>query len=199
MRSDWRCDGCGPVTPLHIPVHIGPEVMAVAVSEVARHRERVPLWCPWPMPLGWTVSGVGWAGDEREGIRATVLAATGPAPLTGGPADLLVVAEAPGVGLASRLAGLSGPDPGPLLAEAMSGSPAHAKVRAGRHPAPLWSVRSAEGRSAYVGEARGVWLVGIAWPATAGYLFADELALRDLVDWLPPELVYGAPSARLPG
>jgi hypothetical protein len=50
-----------------------------------------------------------------------------------------------------------------------------------------------------VGEANGVWLVGIAWPASAGYLLADELVLSDLVDWLPPELVYGAPSARLPG
>lgn len=199
MHSEWRCDDCGPVPPLYLPPHIGPEVMAAAVSEVARHAVRVPLWCPWPLPLGWTVTGVGWAGDEREGIRATVLATAGPAPLTGGPADLLVVAEAPGVGLASCLAGLAGLDPGALLAEAMAGQPAHAKVRADRHPAPLWSVPSAPGRSAYVGEAWGVWLVGITWPDTAGYLLTDELELRDLVDWLPPELVYGAPSARLPG
>jgi hypothetical protein len=199
MHTEWRCDECGPVAPLHIPPHIGPEVMAAAVSEVARHAERVPLWCPWPLPVGWTVTGVGWAGDEREGVRATVLATSGPAPLTGGPADLLLVAEAPGVGLASHLAGLSGPDPGPVLAEAMAGHPAHAKIRADGHPAPLWSVPSAEGRTAYIGEALGVWLVGVAWPATAGYLLADELVLRDLVDWLPPELVYGARSARLPG
>lgn len=197
--AEWRCAECGPVTPLHLPPQIGPEVMAAAVSEVARHPERVPLWCPWPLPLGWTVTGVGWAGDEREGVRATVLATAGPAPLTGDPADLLLVAEAPGVGLASQLAGLPGPDPGPLLAEAMAGQPAHAKIRAGRHPAPLWSVPSGDGRSAYVGEALGVWLVGIAWPATAGFLLADDLVLRDLVEWLPPELVYGTPSARLPG
>jgi hypothetical protein len=126
-----------------------------------------------------------------------VVAATGPTPLTGGPSDLLLVAEAPGVGLASQYAGLSGPDPGPLLAEAMAGNPAHAKVRAGGHPAPLWSIPSAAGCSAYVGEAWGVWLVGLAWPANAGYLLADGLVLVDLVDWLPPELVYGAPSARL--
>ena len=60
-------------------------------------------------------------------------------------------------------------------------------------------------------------LLGVGWPhmraefgapvgavgfilvvATAGYLLAEDLGLRDLVEWLPPELVYGAPSARLP-
>lgn len=199
MHTDWRCDACGPVPPLHLPAQIGPEVLAAAVSEVARHRDRVPLWCPWPLPPGWMVAGVAWAGDERGGIRATALAATGPAPLAGGPADLLLVAEAPGVGLASRYAGLTGPDPGPLLAEAMAGRPSHAKVRAGGHPTPLWSVRSGEGRSAYAGEAGGVWLVGVAWPASTGYLLTDDLVLCDLVDWLPAELVYAAPSARLSG
>lgn len=199
MHTDWRCDECGAVPPLHLPVQIGPEVMAAAVSEVGRHRDRVPLWCPWPLPAGWLVAGVGWVGDERSGVRATALAVTGPAPLSGGPADLLLVAETPGVGLAGRYAGLVGPDPGPLLAEAMRGRPAHAKVRAGGHPTPLWSIPAAEGCSAYAGEAHGVWLVGIAWPATTGYLLTDDLVLNDLVDWLPPELAYGAPSARLPG
>lgn len=199
MHTEWRCDECGPVAPLHLPAQIGPEVMAAAVTEVARHRERVPLWCLWPLPAGWTVTGVGWVGDERGGARATVLASTGPAPLTGGPSDLLLVAETLGVGLASHYAGLTGPDPGPLLAQAMTGHPAHAKVRAGGHPVPLWSIPSGEGRSAYAGEAHGVWLVAVAWPASAGYLLADGLALLDLVDWLPPELVYGARSARLPG
>lgn len=199
MSSDWRCDECGPVPPLHVPQTINADVMTAAVSEVARHPDPPPLWCPWPPPPGWTVTGVGWAGDEREGVRATVLAAAGPAPLTGGPADLLLLAETPGVGLASRYAGFAGRDPGRLLATAMAGQPAHAKVRTGRHPTPLWSVPAAADCSAYVGEARGIWLVGITWPASAGYLLADDLVLRDLADWLPPELVYGAPSARLRG
>ena len=199
MHSSWRCDGCGPVPPLHVPAHIGPEVMSAAVAELVRHPERVPLWCPWPAPTGWTVTGVGWVSDEREGVRATVLAASGPAPLTGGPADLLLIAEAPGTGLANRFADLGGMDPGPLLAKVMADQPAHAKLRVGGHPTPLWSVPSAPGRSAYVGEARGVWLVAIGWPASAGYLLADDLVLENLCDWLPPELVYGAPSARLPG
>jgi hypothetical protein len=80
----------------------------------------------------------------------------------------------------------------------MLDQPAHAKLRAGGHPTPLWSVPSASGRSAYAGEAHGVWLVAVVWPAVAGYLLADDLVLRDLRDWLPPELVYGARSARLP-
>jgi hypothetical protein len=197
MASDWRCDRCGPVPPLHLPRRINAQVMATAVKAVTGGPEPLPLWCLWPPPPGWTVTGVGWAGDDRGGVRASVLAATGPAPLTGGPADLLLVAEAPGVGLASSYAGLASRDPGPLLAAAMAGQPAGAKVRAGGHPTSLWSVPSASGRSAYVGEARGVWLVAVAWPESTGYLLAEDLILQDLADWLPPELVFGAPSARL--
>jgi uncharacterized protein DUF6758 len=199
MHSSWRCDGCGSVPPLHVPAHIGYDVLATAVAEVTRHKDPVPLWCPWPLPTGWTVTGVGWVADEREGVRATVLAGSGPTPLTGGPADLLLIAEAPGTGLASRYAGLAGPDPGPLLARAMEDQPAHAKPKAGGHPTPLWSVPSGTDRSAYVGEASGLWLVAVAWPITAGYLLVDDVVLQDLCDWLPPELVYGAPSARLHG
>lgn len=44
------------------------------------------------------------AGDERTGARATAVALAGPSPL-GGPADLVLVAEEPGVGLGARLAG----------------------------------------------------------------------------------------------
>lgn len=197
MRSDWRCDACGPGPPLHLPKHIGPEVLAAVVAGIRRFPEQVPLWCPWPLPNNWTVTGVGWAGDERTPVRACVLACSGPSPLTGGPADLLLVSEVPGVGLASRYAGLPGVDPGPALATVMAGRPAGAKVRALGHPTPLWSVPSPEERSAYVGEARGVWLVVVAWPASAGYLLAEDLVLCDLIDWLPPELVYGALSVRL--
>lgn len=197
MHTDWRCDRCGPTPPLHLPHRIGPDVMAAVVAELCRDPEPMPLWSLWPLPAGWTVTGAGWVGDERSVARAAVLAASGPAPLTGGPADLLLISEVPATGLATRFAGLPGPDPGPLLTDAMAEHSAHAKPRAGRHPVPLWSVPSSPQCSAYVGEARGVWLVGVAWPATAGYLFADELVLHDLVDWLPPELVYGAPSTRL--
>ncbi|GAB3797667.1 hypothetical protein GCM10027605_08050 [Micromonospora zhanjiangensis] len=111
-----------------------------------------------------------------------------------------------GVGLGTRFAGIPGPDPGDLLSDAMSEAPSghaehapHAKVRAGGHPTPLWSVKSPTDRSAYVGEARGMWLYAITWPASAGYLLAEDVVLHDLTEWLPPELVYGAPSPYLHG
>lgn len=197
MHSQWRCDECGPVVPLHLPRNINPEVMAGAVGEIVRRGGSVPLWCPWPLPHGWTVTGVGWAADDRGGTRASVLAASGPAPLSGGPADLLVVAETPIVGLGARYAGLPGPDPGALVGSVMASDPPHAKLKADGHPAPLWSLPSPEDRSVYAGEAKGIWLVAVLWPASAGYLLVDDLVMADLTEWLPPEIVYGARSPRL--
>jgi hypothetical protein len=157
----------------------------------------VSLWCPWPLLPGWTVTGVGWAGDDRSGVRATAVALSGPGPLADGPADAVLVAEEMGVGLGTYLAGIPGPDPGPALGEAVHTSGAHAKVKAAGHPTPLWAVASAADRSVYVGEARGMWLYVIAWPASAGYLLAEEIVLHDLADSVPSELVFGAPSRRL--
>jgi hypothetical protein len=210
MHTGWRCAECGPVPPLHVAGHIGPEIVRSVVTRLAgaaaRRPAPPPLWCPWPLPANWTVTGVAWAGDDRDGVRATAVACSGPGPLGGGPADLVLVAEEPGVGLGTRFAGIPGPDPGPLLADAMAehqpGHPepvAHAKVRAGGHPTPLWSVKSPTDRSAYAGEARGMWLYAITWPASAGYLLAEDVVLQDLSEWTPPELVYGAPSPYLHG
>ncbi|MFB9237175.1 DUF6758 family protein [Plantactinospora siamensis] len=211
MHTEWRCPDCGPVPPLHTAEHVGAEIVAAAAERVAvtaaqAGRPAVPLWCPWPLLPGWTVTGVAWAGDDRTGVRAAAVACSGPAPLGGGPADLVLVAEEPGVGLGNRFAALSGPDPGAELADVMTQPPpghaevtAHAKIRAGGHPTPLWSVGSATDRSAYVGEARGMWLYAITWPASAGYVLADEVVLQDLAEWTPPELVFGAPCPYLHG
>jgi len=220
MHTAWRCPDCGPVPPLHVAEHIGPEIVASTVDRITvdqgsaerdadpanRTGPSLPLWCPWPLPAAWTITGVAWAGDDRGGVRATAVACSGPAPLGGGPADLVLVAEEPGVGLGTRLAGTLGPDPGPELAGAIGepgpGHPeriAHAKVRAAGHPTPLWAVKSPTDRSAYAGEARGIWLYAIAWPASAGYLLAEDVDLHDLTEWTPPELVYGAPSPYLHG
>jgi hypothetical protein len=144
------------------------------------------------------VTGIGWVGDDHDGIRGTVVACSGPAPLHGGPADLLLVAEEPGIGLGTRLAGIPGADPGPFLEDGLCGTP-HAKVRAAGWPMPLWTVKSSADRCAYVGEAKGCWLYLVAWPASAGYLFAEDLTLVDLVDVMPGQLVYGAPSPYLHG
>jgi len=103
-------------------------------------------------------------------------------------------------GLGNRYAGLAGPDPGPYLQDALENTAAHAKVKAAGWPTALWAVRTpATGRSAYVGEAKGVWLYAIAWPDSAAYLFAEDLVLHDLTEWVPAELVYGAPSPYLHG
>jgi hypothetical protein len=195
MSSDWRCSTCGPVPPLHVAEHINAEI----VESVTVRSKDIPIWCPWPLPAGWMVTGVGWAGDERSGTRATALACSGPGPL-GGPADIVLVAEEPGVGLGNRYAGLAGPDPGPYLQDALERTAAHAKVKAAGWPTALWAVRTpAADRSAYVGEAKGVWLYAIAWPDSAAYLFAEDLVLHDLTEWVPAELVYGAPSPYLHG
>jgi hypothetical protein len=198
MHSEWRCDDDGPVAPFHVAQHINREIVEAACVEISRGPAHAPMWCLWPLPPGWTMTGVGWAGDDRTGVRATAVACSGPAPLGGGPADIVLIAEEPGVGLGTRFAGIPGPDFGPFLSEAMCET-AHAKVKAGGHPTPLWSVKSPEDRSAYAGEARGVWLYAVAWPATTGYLFAEDVVLHDLSEWLPAELVYGAPSPYLHG
>ncbi|MFF5174250.1 DUF6758 family protein [Micromonospora sp. NPDC000089] len=210
MHGESRCVRCGPVAPLHVPEHVDAQIVASVVDRVAATsgapRPAPPLWCPWPLPPGWTVTGVAWAGDDAAGIRATAIACAGPAPLGGGPADLVLVAEEPGVGLGARLAGVPGPDPGPQLVEALTAPPVGraghvepARIRVGGHPTPLWLVNSSTDRSAYAGEARGMWLHAIAWPASAGHLLAEDVVLHDLTEWTPPELVYGAPSPYLHG
>ncbi|WP_433827375.1 DUF6758 family protein [Actinoplanes sp. CA-015351] len=200
MHSTWRCDDCGDVPPFHVAEHISAEIVGAVLRESASSAERIPLWCPWPLPSGWMVTGVGWSGDDRFGVRATVLACSGPEPLGGGPADLVLVAEQPGVGLGTRFAGIPGLDPGHLLSEALSEHTGpHAKIKAAGHPTPLWCVKSPEDRSAYVSEAKGMWLYAVAWPASAGYLLAEHVVLHDLSDGVPPELVFGAPSPYLHG
>jgi hypothetical protein len=200
MHSDWRCESCGPILPLHVASRVAAEILADVTGRIRRYAGddgTVPLWCPWPMPPGWTVTGVSWVGDERRGPRATALAISGPAPFSSGPADVVFVAEDLGVGLGNGLGGLGGTDPGPAFREAVQHAAPHAKVRAGGHPTPLWAVSAGEARSVYVGEARAMWLYAIAWPPAAAYLLADGIALHDLVDSLPSELVYGANSGRL--
>jgi len=221
MHTEWRCDSDGAVLPLHVPRHINaPIVEAARARVVAGAAEPLPMWSPWPMLPGWTITGVGWVGDDRSGVRATVVACSGPCPVEHGPADILIIAEEPGVGLGPRFAGIPGPDPGPFLERVPAvtehgwlggtdgrrrpGATAgdadmagQAKVRADGWPTPLWLVKSPEDRCAYAGEARGLWLYLISWPAVAGYVLAEDLLLHDLVESLPSQLLYGAPAPNL--
>jgi hypothetical protein len=167
----WLCDEHGPVHPLY-PVHRpGQEAL-----ELLRAQARVPVWVPWPLPLDWLVTGYAHAGDERTGAMATLVGCSGPAPL-GGVADLVLIAEGPGLGLGARLAGLPGPDPGAGFGD---GSP-HAKVDAAGHPTPMWNIDAGPDRAVYVGEAKATWIWAILWPAAAGVLLLEDLGLVDVV------------------
>jgi hypothetical protein len=92
----------------------------------------------------------------------TVLALSGTDPL-GGPGDLVLVAEEPGVGLGAHYAGLVSPDPGPVVVA----RPADARITVGGHPTPLWFVDSGDDRQVCVGEAGGCWFWLVAWPPLA--------------------------------
>ncbi|MGF7237521.1 MAG: DUF6758 family protein [Frankia sp.] len=188
----WQCPVHGEVAPYRIADEAPDEML-----DMLRLEAMVPVWAPVPPPIGWTASAVGWAGDEPGGPTGTAVAVSGPSPL-GGPADLVLVAEEPGVGLGARLAGQPDADPDPWdTADAPS-----AKVTAAGHPTPLWTVPGPDDRAAWVGEARGVWLWVVLWPADAAVLLMEDLILRDLRDGDrdadPPLTVeFGARSPRL--
>ncbi len=189
--SSWQCDEHGDATPFYDVA-----VPSAAALDRLRGIARVPVWVPRPLPPGWCVSAIGWAGDERTGARATVVACCGPAPLGGG-AEVAFVAEEPGIGLAARLAGLA------AAGIAVGDGPGEAKVIAAKHPTPIWALPGeSEERIAYAGEAKGVWLSLVFWPQSAHLLLIENMLLADLCD-LPPgpneyaDLVFGAPSGRL--
>lgn len=186
MSSDWTCATHGSVAPY---AHHRLEAITAVLG-----RSRVPVWSPLPPLPGWTLTGLACAGDERTGPTATVLALSGPSPL-GGPADLLLVAEEPGVGLGAQCAGLADLDPGACT----SGAP-DAKVQAAGHPTPLWRCESADDRVAFVGEASGVWLWAVLWPPAAELVLLEHIELQDLrsASGVAPALPHGAPSTRLP-
>lgn len=187
--SNWVCSAHGPVHPLQPFVQPSAELVRWLAM-----RSRLPIWVPWPLPRGWVITGVGHAGSDVEGVRATVLASCGPNPL-GGAGELVLVAEEMGVGLGARYAGLEEADPG----EAFGAGAPQAKVQAGGRPTPLWFVRTPPDRAVYAGEAEGFWLWLIFFPETAGALLLEPFALADAamlgreVDLLP----YGALTPRL--
>ena len=191
--DSWTCSIHGAVAPLHPGVAGSAEML----RQVGL-RSQVPLWMPWPLPAGWLVSGLRVAGDEHTGPVATVLACSGPNPLVVEPsdphsADLLLVAEQPGVGLAERLAGLGGLDPGDVAGR---GAP-NLKLTVNGHDTPLWALET-DGPAAYVGEAAGVWLWAIAWPRTALAVLLEQFELHDVRDFEPlPAVPFGALSPRL--
>lgn len=191
FADTWQCEVHGAVHPLQPVVPPSVEALGVVVG-----RTKVPVWMPWPLPVGWLFTGVACAGDDRSGGRATAVACSGPGPL-GGPGELILVAEELGVGLGARYAGIDGPDPGPAI---NIDSHPHGKVLASGHPTALWRVSGAPAdRVVFAGEACGLWLWAVVWPQEAGMLMYDDLVLADLreagaeVDLVP----LGALSPRI--
>ncbi|WP_164702376.1 DUF6758 family protein [Modestobacter sp. KNN46-3] len=173
------------VTPLHHTAVVAHDAISAVCADA-----RVPAWVPDPMPGGWAVTGLAWGGEP--GARAIVVACAGPAPL-GGSAELVLVAEEPGTGLGCGYAGLPGVDPGELV----GAGPSTVAVEAAGQRVPLWLVPVGDDRAAYVGEAHGVWLWLVTWPASAAWLLAEDLALLDLRDRVYPDLPLGPMTDRL--
>lgn len=187
--SAWQCERHGDVNPFHA----APVPSLAAVERLVADSPRVPVWVPRPLPLDWTVTGVARAGDDRTGVVASLVAVSGPHPTHGGPADLLLIAEEPGVGLGARFAGLAGTDPGPC-----PDAPPDYKVEAAGHPTALWRTATGDDRLALVGEAKAYWLWAVVFPENAGAIL-DRVVLHDLRDGGHPELelVFGAQTPRL--
>lgn len=185
--SAWTCPEHGAVQPLHHPGRPSYATLTAVVRAA-----RVPVWLPRPLPPAWLAAGATYAGDDRRGGRASVVACTGPNPV-GGPADLLLVAEEPGIGLGARYAVTPGVDPGEGIGRGL----AQAQVRVEGHEAPLWHVPSEADRAVYVGEASGLWLWVVLAPASAGALLVEDLMLVDLRSELPAGLSFAPLSPLL--
>ncbi len=113
----------------------------------------------------------------------------GPAPL-GGDGEWLFVAEEPGIGLGASYAGVT-------RAQEAGDQPS-AKVGVRGHPLPVWPVPgTAPDRSAYRGEAAGVWLWLIGHPADAGYAVLDDLGITDVAARAVPAAAAAQRSRRL--
>jgi len=184
VTAEGWCHLHAAVTPLHHTAVVAHDEIRAVCADA-----RVPAWVPDPVPRDWAVTGLAWGGEPAA--RAIVVALAGPAPL-GGPAELVLAAEEPGTGLGCGYAGLPGVDPGDLV-----GGPSTAEIRASGQRVPLWLVPTGDDRAAYVGEAEGVWLWLVTWPASAAWLLAEDLNLLDLRDRVYPDLPLGPPTERL--
>mgnify|MGYP001824204962 CR=1 FL=1 len=166
--NEWECPVHGAVPPVHRPPTASADWMLHVCAS-----SRVPVWMPWPLPEAWVVSDVVPVGDRVRGITAVATVLTGPSPL-GGPAEMLIVSEEPGVGFAAGTVGLDGTDPGAVV----STSP-YTQVDIDDHPVPLWLVPDRRDEAAVVGERDLIWLWIVLRPATAGAMLVDRLAFAD--------------------
>ncbi|MDT0416611.1 MULTISPECIES: DUF6758 family protein [Streptomyces] len=186
FADEWCCPAHGAVPPLQPALPPGPEELAAVVR-----RAMVPVWMPWPLPVGWLYTGAASAGDARTGALATVLACAGPGPQ--GTSELLLVAEHPGLGLGAHLAGVTG-------TAIDEGKPAAGTALAAGLPVTLWRLAEAPpDRTVLIGDTDGVRLWLITRPEGTAALNPEELVLADLreaaseLEFLP----YGALTGTL--
>ena len=166
--DQWECPVHGAVPPVHRP----PSPSADWMRHVCAS-SRVPVWLPWPLPESWVICDVVPVGDDVRGVTAVGTVLAGPNPL-GGPAEMLVVAEEPGVGLAAGVVGLNGTDPGDVVRSAP-----YTHVDIDDHPVPMWLVPDGSDQAAVVGERDMVWLWIVVRPSAAGAMLVDRIPLAD--------------------
>lgn len=187
----WACVDHGPIVPLWRPQEASYDSFSSHLSAAGAF----PTYLLWPLGPGWYVSDFGVVGESSDRTRATVSCSSGTSDLDG-PVDVFVIAEEPGTGLGSRIAGTGGRDPGGSVHD---GSPM-ARVLIGHKAVPLWAVSTSGAdkefnRFVVVGEAEGRWLWLVLRPASAVLLLRDEWILRDVSALGPPlvETSFGGP------
>lgn len=191
--NGWACPEHGPTPALRRP----DEASYDRFAEVLAAAGDFPVYLPWPMSPGWSVTDFAVVG-ERD-ARATLTCSSGTSALDG-PVDVFVVSEESGTGLGARCAGTLHLDPGPEIGN----GPPTVRVRIESQSVPLWAVSTASAadsdpeldRSVVAGEAHGRWLWVVLRPASAILLLRDEWILRDVSGMGPPlvEMPFGGPQ-----
>jgi hypothetical protein len=179
----WSCPEHGPTARLLRPDAASYDGFVEALGAAGD----VPVYLPWPLSPGWSVSDFAVV-EERGRGRATLTCSSGTSPLDG-PVDVFVVSEESGVGLGARCAGTTHLDPGAEL----GAGPPPVRVRIASQSVPLWTVSTSTStveldRAVLAGEAGGRWLWIVLRPASAMLLLRDDWILRD-VSGLGPTLV----------
>jgi hypothetical protein len=179
----WSCDDHGQIAPLWRPEDPSYD----AFGELLGKTPNFPMYLPWPMGPGWSVSDFGVVATPDR-VTASVTCCSGTSELDG-PVDVFVIAEEAGTGLGARCAVTLHSDPG---AEVGDGPPP-VRVRIGSQSVPLWLVSTSLAdprfdRSVFAGEADGRWLWIVLRPASAMLLLRDDWILRD-TSGVGPELL----------
>ena len=155
-------------------------------AELGGSGEDLPIYLPWPMSPGWSISDFGCvtAGDRAY---ATVTTTVGTSDLDG-PVEVTVVAEDPGSGWvpAAPVRRTTTRATRSVSASTRSRSaPGAARSRCGSSTP---RIGDALATSVFAGEADGRWLWLVVRPASAALLLRDEWLLADVTGFGPEAL-----------